>query len=96
MLAIQPWTRNRSELGLENIALHDLRHTYLTMLVHSGANIKVAQDIAGHSKIDMLMSIYTHKDTNEEQRAVDNLERILNTDVPLDVPEALSIHKVRT
>lgn len=39
---------------------HILRHTYITSLILSGANVKVVQYLAGHSKVETTLNIYTH------------------------------------
>ena len=39
---------------------HILRHTYITNLILSGANVKVVQYLAGHSKVETTLNIYTH------------------------------------
>lgn len=39
---------------------HILRHTYITNLIMSGANVKVVQYLAGHSKVETTLNIYTH------------------------------------
>lgn len=67
------WSRNRDDFGLPCVTIHELRHSYLTMLVHSGANIKVAQTLAGHAKLDVLLNIYTHRNRDEERLAVDEM-----------------------
>ena len=45
---------------LLNFSSHTLRHTFATRLCESGMNIKLIQDILGHSDISMTMDIYTH------------------------------------
>ena len=39
---------------------HILRHTYITNPILSGANIKVMQYLAGHSKAEITLNIYAH------------------------------------
>jgi integrase len=57
----------RDALGLVGMRPHDLRHAFATMLVQSGANIRVISDVLGHSKISFTMQTYVHPD--EEQIA---------------------------
>lgn len=42
------------------IRLHDLRHTYCTMLFDAGVDVKTAQYLMGHSSIEVTLKIYNH------------------------------------
>lgn len=46
--------------GLENVRVHDLRHTCATLLMLSGVNPKVVQEILGHSNVNVTLGIYSH------------------------------------
>ena len=39
---------------------HDLRHTYASLLIDQGENIKYIQTQLGHSKIQTTLDIYGH------------------------------------
>ena len=43
-----------------DVTPHILRHTYITNLILSGANVKVVQYLAGHSKAEITLNIYAH------------------------------------
>lgn len=43
-----------------DVTPHILRHTYITSLILSGANVKVVQYLAGHSKAEITLNIYSH------------------------------------
>lgn len=43
---------------LPNISPHILRHTFCTRLCEMGVNVKVVQEVMGHSKISMTLDIY--------------------------------------
>lgn len=43
---------------LPNFSNHSLRHTFTTRMVESGTNLKVMQEILGHSDISTTMNIY--------------------------------------
>ncbi len=46
--------------GLPPMRIHDLRHSAATILLAMGVNIKVVQEILGHSNISMTLGIYGH------------------------------------
>ena len=54
---------------LPNFSSHNLRHTFATRLCESGMNIKLIQDILGHSDISTTMDIYTHVTQDGRQQA---------------------------
>jgi integrase len=46
--------------------IHDLRHTFISRLIESGADPKTAADLAGHTDPRMTLGLYTH--TRDEHR----------------------------
>lgn len=40
--------------------LHDLRHTYITLCAESGVNVRVCQQLVGHSTAALTLNVYTH------------------------------------
>ena len=48
-----------TELNI-NFNFHSLRHSYATMLLEAGANIKDIQKRLGHSKLSTTMDTYSH------------------------------------
>lgn len=65
------WAEDRKHYGLEGYTLHELRHTYLTMLAMSGVHPKVMQELAGHYSSQITMDIYTHVNMEAKRAAVD-------------------------
>lgn len=59
---------------LPNFSSHTLRHTFATRLCASGMNMKLIQDILGHSDISTTMDIYTHATKEMKQQAYDYME----------------------
>jgi integrase len=54
--------------------LHQLRHSFCTMLYYSEIGIKEAQELMGHSSADMVYDIYTHLDM-EKGKPFDKLNK---------------------
>jgi integrase len=44
-----PWDRIRRRAGLQDVRLHDLRHSYASFLVNQGISLYVVQGLLGHA-----------------------------------------------
>jgi integrase len=47
--------------GLPRLSFHDLRHTAITHLIRSGADVAQVQRFAGHAKPSITLDIYVHE-----------------------------------
>lgn len=47
------WDRARKRLGMKDVRIHDLRHTYASLLINRGASIYEVQKLLGHYHISM-------------------------------------------
>ena len=54
------------DAGLEHIRFHDLRHTFATLALQNGVDVKAVQEVLGHEHLNTT-EIYTHID-NEALR----------------------------
>lgn len=87
------WWRNSSaSFGLKGYTIHELRHTFLTVLANSGANVWALQNIAGWSNVKMA-SIYVHEDADANAKAVSNMDAILTEEITRDQKTCLDREK---
>lgn len=71
------WRRNAPAMFGIDCTLHELRHTFLTLLANSGANAQALKSIAGWANIAMA-DVYVHADPEADARAMGALgERLL-------------------
>ena len=62
---------------LPNFTCHSLRHTFTTHLVEAGVNIKVIQNLCGHSRSDVTLDIYTTVTKELKQAEFDDFQKKL-------------------
>ena len=63
-----------AKLGKEDFRLHDLRHTFATLTIASGTEIKTLQKILGHTDASFTMNVYAHSTEIMNKIAAENLE----------------------
>ncbi len=59
------------EAGLPDIHFHDLRHSAATILLCMGVNVKVVQELLGHSDISVTLGVYGHLLPSMQQTVVE-------------------------
>jgi len=62
------------------VTVHILRHTAATLLLESGENPKIVQELLGHSSISVTMDVYSHVIPGLKQQAVSKLTELINSD----------------
>ena len=64
---------------LGKVRFHDLRHTYASLFIQQGENIKYIQSQLGHSSPSVTLKVYAHLINPVNQEAASKLEnKILN------------------
>ena len=64
--------------GLPGVRLHDLRHTYATLLLDSGVDLRVASGLLGHASVSTTADIYQHPSSESEIGAIEQFNRARN------------------
>lgn len=71
--------------GIEHFVFHDLRHTFASYLVMSGASLKVVQQLLGHKDIKMTLR-YSHLSQEHLHEAVGRLNfKKIDTDLTQEI-----------
>ena len=64
----------REMLLLPHFSAHNLRHTFCTRFCENETNLKIIQEIMGHSDISTTMDIYNEATREKKQESFANLE----------------------
>ncbi len=70
------WYRLRAKAGIENLRVHDLRHSFASFLVNGGRSLYEVQQILGHSDPKVTMR-YAHLSTKALQEAANTASMIV-------------------
>jgi integrase len=70
--------------GLRRIRIHDLRHTYASLLIQAGESLAYVRDQLGHHSIKVTVDIYGHLAPEGNKQAVDKLDDVFP--MHLDAP----------
>lgn len=78
------WRRYRAKIGLDGYGLHQLRHTFATILCASGTDIITASKLMGHCDTSMLSRVYAHVIPEYARQAAANVGSVLNGDAGVE------------
>ena len=62
--------------NIKQIRIHDLRHSHASLLLSNGIPIPVISKRLGHSNISMTLDVYSHMIKEDEDKAVELLEKL--------------------
>ena len=65
---------NRTPHLIRHFSVHNIRHTFCTRYCENESNIKVIQEIMGHSDITTTMNIYAEATESKKRESFSNLE----------------------
>ena len=67
------------EIGLPEIRFHDLRHTYATLSLQNGADIKTVSNNLGHSTVAFTMDKYAHVTITMQKDSAQKMEAFIQS-----------------
>ena len=65
-------------IGAEHIRFHDLRHTFATLSLKNGVDVKTLSNALGHYSAGFTLNTYTHATTQMKQAAADTIGEVIN------------------
>ena len=61
--------------GCRNIRFHDIRHTFATMALENGIDVKTVADILGHNTVETALDTYTHITSEMLNHSANTIDR---------------------
>ena len=65
-------------IGAEHIRFHDLRHTFATMALQNGVDVKTVSSMLGHYSAGFTLDTYAHVTTDAQLKAAQTMGNILS------------------
>ena len=64
--------------GLPRIRFHDLRHTFATLALQNGVDVKTVSGMLGHYSAGFTLDTYAHVTTSAQRQAAEAMEHVLS------------------
>ena len=71
------WFKARAAAGLDNVRMHDLRHTFASLLINKGVSLYEVQTLLGHSSMQMTQR-YAHLAPDRLHKRTELLSSIID------------------
>jgi integrase len=65
--------------GMQIIDPHECRHTFATLMIAAGVNVKALQTFMGHASVTITLDRYGHLLPGSENEAAELLDRYLSS-----------------
>ena len=65
------------KMGLPEVRFHDLRHTYATLALQNGVDIKTVSSNLGHATVAFTMDKYAHVSETMQKDSVTKMEAFI-------------------
>ena len=66
------------QAGLPDIRFHDLRHTFATLALQNGVDVKTVSSMLGHYDAGFTLRTYTHATRQEQDEAAQTMGSLMN------------------
>ncbi len=71
----------------ESVRFHDLRHTFATVALQSGIDVKTVSNMLGHYSAGFTLDTYTHVTDQMQKAAAQRMQGIMNAALPGEQPD---------
>jgi len=68
------WAKVLTKAGLRQIRIHNLRHTFASLLIQHGESLAYVKEQMGHHSITITVDVYGHLVPGGNKAAVDRLD----------------------
>ena len=66
------------DAGLEHLRFHDLRHTFATMALQNGVDVKTVSSMLGHYSAGFTLDTYAHVTSAAQRQAAQTMGNVLS------------------
>ena len=66
------------DAGLKHLRFHDLRHTFATLALQNGVDVKTVSTMLGHYSAGFTLDTYAHVTTDAQLKAAQTMGNILS------------------
>ena len=56
------------------LGLHSLRHTFATLMINKGIDVKIVSELLGHSNVSVTYNIYIHTIQSQKIKAINMVD----------------------
>ena len=67
-----------AEAGLPNIRFHNLRHTFATLALQNGVDVKTVSSMLGHYDAGFTLRTYTHATRQMQNQAAETMGNFMS------------------
>jgi integrase len=68
------WKTTVADVGLGDLAPHDLRHTAASLAISAGASVKEVQRMLGHSSAQITLDRYAHLFEDDHESLIESVD----------------------
>lgn len=79
----QAFKRRAAAIGLPDLRFHDLRHTYATISLQNGDDIKTVSESLGHATVAFTLDVYGHVTDKMRKDSADRMQAFINATIPV-------------